>query len=69
MYLNGLLSLHNPLITKSNKLLILASAFSLTYGAKISLSAVYYYLIMNRPLTESSNIFITYSEMNYFYIY
>lgn len=54
-----------PLITRSSKLLILASAFSFTYGATISLSLVYY-LIMKRPLTESSKIFITSSEMNYF---
>lgn len=55
-----------PLITRSSKLFMLASAFSLTYGATISRSDVYYF-IMKRPLTESSRIFITYSEMNYFY--
>lgn len=55
-----------PLITRSSKLFMLASAFSLTYGATISRSDVYYF-IMKRPLTESSRIFITYSDMNYFY--
>lgn len=53
-------------MTRSSKLFILASAFSLTYGATISRSDVYYF-IMKRPLTESSRIFMTYSDMNYFY--
>lgn len=55
-----------PLITRSSKLFMLASAFSLTYGATISRSDVYYFIV-KRPLTESSRIFITYSDMNYFY--
>lgn len=66
LYLKGLLSLHNPLMTRSSKLLILASAFSLTYGATTSLSEVYYSLIAKRLLTESSKILTTSSEMNYF---
>ena len=76
LYLKGLLSLQRPvfyeyklpLITRSSKLLMLASAFSFTYGATISLSEVYY-LIMKRLFTESSKIFITSSDMNYFYFY
>ena len=73
LYLKGLLSLQSPevkrkmvpLMTRSSKLLMLASAFSLTYGATMSLSDVYY-LIMKRPFTESSKIFITSYDMNYF---
>lgn len=59
------IKIYLPLMTRSRRLLILASAFSLTYGATISRSDVYY-LIMKRPFTESSNIFKTSSEMNYF---
>ena len=57
-----------PLITRSRRLLMLASAFSFTQGATMSLSEVYY-LIMKSPLTESSRIFMTSYEMNYFWVY
>ena len=66
-YLNGLFNLHNPLMTKSMTLLIFVSAFSLLYMAFTYFSA-FYSRIPNKLLTASSMIFITYYEINSFYL-